>query len=106
MLNLQNYGSSSEDEDDNDIETRKQNSNEGLLTHLKPVDPSLSVAKTIQICSAPVVVPTVSINDLCRLSYANISKHFLLIFCTEFTTHTTCKYFQNIILYFKYLMFF
>ncbi|KAJ0178620.1 hypothetical protein K1T71_005395 [Dendrolimus kikuchii] len=58
MLNIQNYGSSSEDEEVNDLETRNQYSNEGLLTHLKPVDPSLSVAKSIQVCSAPVVVPT------------------------------------------------
>ncbi|KAG6450146.1 hypothetical protein O3G_MSEX006422 [Manduca sexta] len=57
MLNIQNYGSSSEEED-SDKETAKQNSNENLLTHLKPVDPNLSVAKTMQICAAPVVMPT------------------------------------------------
>ncbi|CAH0693385.1 unnamed protein product [Chilo suppressalis] len=56
MLNIQSYGSSSEDE--NDQEVVRENSNESLLTHLKPVDPKLSVAKTMQICAAPVVMPT------------------------------------------------
>ncbi|XP_061377470.1 pre-mRNA-processing factor 17 [Danaus plexippus] len=56
MLNIKNYGSSSEDEGDD--EPQKEHSNETLLTHLKPVDPELSVAKTLQICAAPVVVPT------------------------------------------------
>lgn len=60
MLNIQNYGSSSEDDGDNDTESIKQHSNESLLTHLKPVDPSLSLAKSMQICAAPVVMPTVS----------------------------------------------
>ncbi|XP_053603859.1 pre-mRNA-processing factor 17 [Plodia interpunctella] len=57
MLNIQNYGSSSEDESDTNPKTR-EHSNETLLTHLKPVDPSLSVAKSMQICAAPVVMPT------------------------------------------------
>lgn len=61
MLSIQNYGSSSEDEDDKDTESVAKHSNESLLTHLKPVDSSLSVAKTLQICAAPVVMPTVSI---------------------------------------------
>lgn len=61
MLNIRSYGSSSEDEGDNESEVVKQHSNENLLTHLKPVDPSLSVAKTMQVCAAPVVMPTVSI---------------------------------------------
>ncbi|KOB76981.1 Pre-mRNA-processing factor 17 [Operophtera brumata] len=58
MLNIQNYGSSSEDDGDNDSETTKQHSNEKMLTHLKPVDPNLSIAKTMQIVAAPVVMPT------------------------------------------------
>ncbi|KAL0833055.1 hypothetical protein ABMA28_001168 [Loxostege sticticalis] len=58
MLNIRSYGSSSEDEGDNESEVVKQHSNESLLTHLKPVDPSLSVAKTMQVCAAPVVMPT------------------------------------------------
>ncbi|CAH0725384.1 unnamed protein product, partial [Brenthis ino] len=58
MINIQNYGSSSEDETDNETETSKQHSNETLLTHLKPVDPDLSIAKKMQICAAPTVVPT------------------------------------------------
>lgn len=60
MLNIKNYGSSSEDDDDNDSEATKVQSNESLLTHLKPVDPSSSIAKSMQICAAPVVMPTVS----------------------------------------------
>lgn len=60
MLNIQNYGSSSEDEGDNETEAIKGQSNESLLTHLKPVDSNFSVAKSMQICAAPVVMPTVS----------------------------------------------
>lgn len=59
MLSIRNYGSSSEDEEDSNAEDAKQHSNELLLTHLKPVDPELSVAKKMQICAAPVVMPTV-----------------------------------------------
>ncbi|XP_041970346.1 pre-mRNA-processing factor 17 [Aricia agestis] len=65
MLNIQNYGSSSEDEEDADKGVEKQHSNEALLTHLKPVDPNFSVAKSMQICSAPVIVPTT--NDDTRM---------------------------------------
>lgn len=61
MLNIQNYGSSSEDDGDDNSEDRKQYSNEALLTHLKPVDPNLSLAKKMEICAAPVVTPTVPI---------------------------------------------
>lgn len=64
MLNIQSYGSSSEDEDEQESEVVAQNSNETLLTHLKPVDPNLSVAKSMQVCAAPVVMPTVSIFNL------------------------------------------
>lgn len=59
MLNIQNYGSSSEDDDDTESGIEKQNSNETLLTHFKPVDPNLSVAKKMEISAAPVIVPTV-----------------------------------------------
>lgn len=58
MLNIQNYGSSSEEEEDNETETIKGESNEKLLAHLKPVDSNFSVAKSMQICAAPVVMPT------------------------------------------------
>lgn len=58
MLSIQNYGSSSEDDDDNESEGTKVETNEKLLTHLKPIDPSLSVAKSMQIVAAPVVMPT------------------------------------------------
>lgn len=54
MLNLQNYGNSSESE----TETEKL---DALTSHLKPVDKELSVVKTMPLVSiAPVVVPTVS----------------------------------------------
>ncbi|XP_034829962.1 pre-mRNA-processing factor 17 [Maniola hyperantus] len=59
MLNIKNYGSSSED--DSDIEEanmQKGQSNETLLKHLKPVDPSISLAKKMEICAAPLVTPT------------------------------------------------
>ncbi|KAF9798668.1 hypothetical protein SFRURICE_006998, partial [Spodoptera frugiperda] len=58
MLNIQNYGNSSEEEEDNETETIKGESNEKLLSHLKPVDSNFSVAKSMQICAAPVVMPT------------------------------------------------
>ncbi|CAH1647296.1 unnamed protein product [Spodoptera littoralis] len=58
MLNIQNYGSSSEEEEDNEAETIKGESNEKLLSHLKPVDSNFSVAKSMQVCAAPVVMPT------------------------------------------------
>lgn len=59
MLNLQNYGSSSEEEiDDNNVELGQNN--EKLLNHLKPVDPKLSVANKIVVCATPAVMPTVS----------------------------------------------
>lgn len=58
MLSIKNYGSSSEEEDDKDTDRPLENSNEKLLTHLKPVDSNFSVAKSMQICAAPVVMPT------------------------------------------------
>ncbi|XP_022825093.1 pre-mRNA-processing factor 17 [Spodoptera litura] len=58
MLNIQNYGSSSEEEEDNEAETIKGESNEKLLSHLKPVDSNFSVAKSMQVCAAPIVMPT------------------------------------------------
>lgn len=59
MLSIQNYGSSSEDDGDSYAEDAKQHSNELLLSHLKPVDPEVSVGKKMQICAAPIVMPTV-----------------------------------------------
>ncbi|XP_045765768.1 pre-mRNA-processing factor 17 [Maniola jurtina] len=59
MLNIKNYGSSSEDDSDNEeTNTPEGTSNETLLTHLKPVDPSISLAKKMEICAAPLVTPT------------------------------------------------
>lgn len=53
MLQLQNYGSSSETESDTEI-------NADLTSHLKPVDKKFSVGKSLEICAAPIVVPMVS----------------------------------------------
>lgn len=80
MLNIQNYGSSSEDEEDNGTETIKGESNEKLLAHLKPVDSNFSVAKSMQICAAPIVMPTVSIISslkvlICKLRRIMISSN-------------------------------
>lgn len=47
MLNLQAYGSSSDDEPDNDEK----------FAHLKPISSEYSVAKSIQIVACPIVVP-------------------------------------------------
>lgn len=52
MLNLQNYGSSSE----SDSESEK---NEELPSHLKPIDKTLSIATSMAIEAAPIVVPVV-----------------------------------------------
>lgn len=60
MLNIKSYGSSSEDDDSDNEETSTVQSNESLITHLKPVDPGLSLVKKMEICAAPVVTPTVS----------------------------------------------
>lgn len=49
MLNLQNYGNSSSDSD--------SDSNEESLAHLKPVSSENSVAKSLAVCAAPLVVP-------------------------------------------------
>ncbi|XP_055540489.1 pre-mRNA-processing factor 17 [Wyeomyia smithii] len=65
MLNLQAYASnssgtsSSEESDQEDAKRKCTRPKEEELAHLKPVvDSSLSVAKTVQICAAPVVIPT------------------------------------------------
>lgn len=53
MDTLQNYGSSSGSDSDAD--------NEDNTAHLKPVDSSISVAKSLMVVAAPDVVPMVSI---------------------------------------------
>ncbi len=55
MLNLQNYGSSSESESENE-------KIEALTSHLKPIDKTLSIAKSLAIEAAPIVVPVVNIS--------------------------------------------
>lgn len=74
MLNIQNYGSSSEEEEDNETEAIIGESNEKLLAHLKPVNTNFSVAKSMQICAAPVVMPTVSnlINFVLKSCYLKL----------------------------------
>lgn len=54
MESLLNYASSSGSESETD--------NEDKTAHLKPVDPSLSVAKSLAVIAAPDVVPMVSTN--------------------------------------------
>lgn len=65
MLSLQEYGSSDEDE--------KQGSPEAAANsdlHLKPIeDPQFSIKSQLQICAAPVVLPTVS---NCLLIYVDL----------------------------------
>jgi hypothetical protein len=56
MLQLQNYANSSSEASS----TESENENDEKNAHLKPIDPSFSVAKSLQICAAPVVVPIVS----------------------------------------------
>lgn len=62
MLALQEYASSSDDENvSNDNEDTKNVETEA--NHLKPIEnPEFSVKKQLQICAAPLVVPTVSKN--------------------------------------------
>lgn len=50
MQCLQNYGSSSDSDSENDDK----------FSHLKPIDASISVAKTLAVVAAPDVVPMVS----------------------------------------------
>lgn len=54
MLSLQNYASSSDTESD----TEQKND-----LHLQPIDKSMSVMKTLEICAAPIVIPVVSISQ-------------------------------------------
>lgn len=53
MQCLQNYGTSSESDSDS----------EDKFSHLKPIDASSSVAKTLSVVAAPDVVPMVSTED-------------------------------------------
>lgn len=59
MNSLQNYGSSSETETDSDSETETTEKKSELALHLKPVDPSVSIAKTLAVVAAPDVIPLV-----------------------------------------------
>lgn len=59
MLALQQYGSSDEDHED-EIENSQENDSSDAI-HLKPVEnEEFSVKSQLQICAAPLVVPTVS----------------------------------------------
>lgn len=55
MDSLLNYGGGSSSSSDSE--------NEDKTAHLKPVDPSLSVAKSLAVVAAPDVVPLVSVID-------------------------------------------
>jgi hypothetical protein len=59
MLHLQEYGSSDDDNSDNG-----GSSLEDITSHLKPLGPGKSITilqNKMQVCSAPTVVPTVSL---------------------------------------------
>ncbi|XP_037948988.1 pre-mRNA-processing factor 17 [Teleopsis dalmanni] len=56
MLNIQNYGSSSGSDNEND-EKLSEVKKVRETSHLKPIDPKLSIAKTLAVCAAPEVVP-------------------------------------------------
>lgn len=77
MNSLQNYGSSSETETDSDSETETtEKKTELVALHLKPVDPSVSIAKTLAVVAAPDVIPLVRQNCLAYLH----DKYLLLVF--------------------------
>lgn len=58
MLGIQNYGSSSDSEvDETTEEVTSDSHNTDAVAHLKPVDPALSIAKSLAVCAAPEVVP-------------------------------------------------
>lgn len=61
MNSLQNYGSSSETDTDSDTEAGSSEKTTELALHLKPVDPSLSIAKSLAVVAAPDVIPAVSV---------------------------------------------
>lgn len=56
MDSLQNYGGSSSSSGSG---SESETENEENTAHLKPVDPSLSVAKSLAVVAAPDVVPMV-----------------------------------------------
>lgn len=60
MNSLKNYGSSSETETDSDSETETAEKKSELALHLMPVDPSVSIAKSLAVVAAPDVIPLVS----------------------------------------------
>lgn len=55
MLSLQHYASSSDTESD----TEQKND-----LHLQPIDKSMSIMKSLEICAAPIVIPVVCITKL------------------------------------------
>ena len=56
MLNLQSYGSSSEGDSESDEKSTGEVKTEELL-HLKPISIEYSIAKSLQVQAAPLVVP-------------------------------------------------
>lgn len=56
MLNIQSYGSSSEGDSENEEKSTNKAKTEELL-HLKPISTEYSVAKSLQVQAAPLVVP-------------------------------------------------
>lgn len=62
MLALQEYASSSDDENSSSPQPSENSQDE--TEHLKPIEnPEFSVKSQLQVCAAPLVVPTVSQNN-------------------------------------------
>lgn len=59
MNSLQTYGSSSETDSESEAESAEKKAEMDL--HLKPVDPSVSIAKTLAVVAAPDVIPLVRV---------------------------------------------
>lgn len=77
MLALQNYASSDDDDEENPKSQEK-------LTPYKPSENSeFSIKKQLEVCAAPLVLPTVS-----RLFFCIIPK-YCKIFLLEFTRRCT-----------------
>lgn len=72
MQCLQNYGTSSDSDSESDDK----------FSHLKPIDASTSVAKTLSVVAAPDVVPMVS-SDVARNSIRCYSPVWQLIVCVR-----------------------
>lgn len=71
MDSLLNYGSGSESS------SASESDNEDKTAHLKPIDPTMSVAKSLAVVAAPDVVPLVSVCNEDSL-YSNCNEYCLV----------------------------